>query len=210
MPYSVLIVDDQVIPRQLFESTVAASDRYAVAAAIDSASMADAWCARGGIDLILMDVVTNDGTNGLDVARRIKNSYPQIKIIIVTSLPDALFLQKARDYGVDSFWYKELQGVPLLEVMDRTIAGEHVWPEHPPEAMLGAARSSEFTERELEVLRYLAKGLSDKEIAERLHMGFTTVRYHIDNLMEKTGQTSRTALAVSAVLSGITFPGIDK
>ena len=210
MPHSVLIVDDQVIPRQLFENTVASSDRYTVAAAIDSASMADAWCARGGIDLILMDVVTNDGTNGLDVARRIKNSYPQIKIIIVTSLPDALFLQKAREYGVDSFWYKELQAAPLLEVMDRTIAGEHVWPEHPPEAMLGAARSSEFTERELEVLRHLAKGLSDKEIAERLHMGFTTVRYHIDNLMEKTGQTSRTALAVSAVLSGITFPGIDK
>ena len=72
MPYSVLIVDDQVIPRQLFESTVAASDRYAVAAAIDSASMADAWCARGGIDLILMDVVTNDGTNGLDAARKIR------------------------------------------------------------------------------------------------------------------------------------------
>ena len=210
MPYSVLIVDDQVIPRQLFESTVAASDRYAVAAAIDSASMADAWCARGGIDLILMDVVTNDGTNGLDVARRSKSSYPRIKISIVTSLPDARFLQKAREYGVDSFWYKELQGVPLLEVMDRTIAGEHVWPEHPPEAMLGAARSSEFTERELEVLRHLAKGLSDREIAERLHMGFTTVRYHIDNLMEKTGQTSRTALAVEAVLNGITFPGIDK
>ena len=210
MPHSVLIVDDQVIPRQLFENTVASSDRYTVAAAIDAASMADAWCARGGIDLILMDVVTNDGTNGLDVARRIKNSYPQIKIIIVTSLPDALFLRKAREYGVDSFWYKELQAAPLLEVMDRTMAGEHVWPERPPEAMLGTARSSEFTNRELEVLRYLAKGLSDKEIAERLHMGFTTVRYHIDNLMEKTGQTSRTALAVSAVLSGITFPGIDK
>ena len=210
MPYNVLIVDDQVIPRQLFEGTVAASECYTVAAAIDSASMADAWCARGGIDLILMDVVTNDGTNGLDVARRIKSSYPRIKIIIVTSLPDALFLQKAREYGVDSFWYKELQAAPLLEVMDRTMAGAHVWPEHPPEAMLGMARSSEFTARELEVLRYLAKGLSDKEIAERLHMGFTTVRYHIDNLMEKTGQTSRTALAVSAVLSGITFPGIDK
>ena len=75
MPHSVLIVDDQVIPRQLFEITVAASGRYAVAAAIDAASMADAWCARGGIDLILMDVVTNDGTNGLDVARRIKPQH---------------------------------------------------------------------------------------------------------------------------------------
>ncbi len=208
MPHSVLIVDDQVIPRQLFENTVASSDRYTVAAAIDSASMADAWCARGGIDLILMDVVTNDGTNGLDVARRIKASYPRIKIIIVTSLPDALFLQKAKEYGVDSFWYKELQAAPLLEVMDRTMDGEHIWPDRPPEAMLGTAKSSEFTDRELEVLRHLARGLSDREIAERLHMGYTTVRYHIDNLMAKTGESSRTALAVSAVLSGITFPGI--
>ena len=209
MPYSVLIVDDQIIPRQLFENTVAASERYTLVAAIDAASMADAWCARGGVDLILMDVVTNDGTNGLEVARRIKSSYPSVRIIIVTSLPDALFLQKAREYGVDSFWYKELQAAPLLEVMDRTMAGEQVWPDRPPEAMLGSARSSEFTDRELEVLRYLAKGLSDKEIADQLHMGFTTVRYHIDNLMQKTGQSSRTALAVAAVLNGITFPGID-
>ena len=208
MPHSVLIVDDQIIPRQLFENMVNASERYTLVAAIDAASMADAWCARGGIDLILMDVVTNDGTNGLDVARRIKSSYPSVRIIIVTSLPDALFLQKAREYGVDSFWYKELQAAPLLEVMDRTMAGEHVWPDRPPEAMLGTAKSSEFTDRELEVLRYLAKGLSDKEIAEQLHMGFTTVRYHIDNLMQKTGQSSRTALAVAAVLNGITFPGI--
>ena len=208
MPHSVLIVDDQIIPRQLFENMVNASERYTLVAAIDAASMADAWCARGGIDLILMDVVTNDGTNGLDVARRIKSSYPSVRIIIVTSLPDALFLQKAREYGVDSFWYKELQAAPLLEVMDRTMAGEQVWPDRPPEAMLGTAKSSEFTDRELEVLRYLAKGLSDKEIAEQLHMGFTTVRYHIDNLMQKTGQSSRTALAVAAVLNGITFPGI--
>ena len=208
MPHSVLIVDDQIIPRQLFENMVNASERYTLVAAIDAASVADAWCARGGVDLILMDVVTNDGTNGLDVARRIKSSYPSIRIIIVTSLPDALFLQKAREYGVDSFWYKELQAAPLLEVMDRTMAGEHVWPDRPPEAMLGTAKSSEFTDRELEVLRYLAKGLSDKEIAEQLHMGFTTVRYHIDNLMQKTGQPSRTALAVAAVLNGITFPGI--
>ena len=210
MPYSVLIVDDQIIPRQLFENTVTSSDRYTLAASIDAAAVADAWCARGGIDLILMDVVTNDGTNGLDAARRIKSSYPRIKIIIVTSLPDALFLKKAREFGVDSFWYKEMQATPLLEVMDRTMAGEHVWPEHPPAAMLGMARNSEFTDRELDVLRLLARGLSDKEIAEQLHMGFTTVRYHIDNLMQKTGETSRTALAVAAVLSGITFPGIDK
>ena len=209
MPCRVLIVDDQFIPRQFFENTVRLSDRYVLAASLDTALYADAWCAGGGVDLILMDVVTNDGTNGLEAAARIKKSYPKVRVIIVTSLPDALFLQKAKAAGVDSFWYKELQEDPLLEVMDRTMAGERIWPDKPPEARLGMAKAGDFTDRELAVLRLLAKGLSDREIAEQLHMGFTTVRYHVDNLMEKTGQSSRTGLAVMAVMSGVIFPGIE-
>ena len=209
MPYRVLIVDDQLIPRQLFENTVAASERYTLAAALDTAALADAWCAGGLVDLIVMDVVLSHGPNGLEVAGRIKSSYPHVKIIVVTSLPDALFLEKARRIGVDSFWYKELQSAPLLEVMDRTMAGEQVWPDRPPEQQIGLARSSELTEREMDVLRLLAKGLSDKEICEQLHLSFNTVRYHVDNLMSKTGQTSRTGLAVLAVMSGIIFPGIE-
>ena len=210
MPYSVLIVDDQVIPRQLFESTVAASDRYAVAAAIDSASMADAWCARGGIDLILMDVVTNDGTNGLDVARRIKNSYPQIKIIIVTSLPDALFLQKARDYGVDSFWYKEMEGEPILTLMDRTMRGESVYPNRSPEVMIGEASSYDFSRRELEILKELTSGDTNEEIADRLHLSPFTVKSHIGKLLAKTGLKSRTELAIRARESGLVILDPDE
>ena len=208
MPYRVLIVDDQLIPRQLFENTVAASSRYTLTAALDSAAVADAWCARGLVDLILMDVVMDDGPTGLEAAGRIKTSYPHVKIIVVTSLPDALFLQRARSLGVDSFWYKELQSAPLLEVMDRTMAGERVWPNHPPRKQIGTADSSDFTDREMDVLRLVAKGLSDKEICEQLHLSFNTVRYHVDNLMAKTGQTSRTGLAVMAVMSGVIFPGI--
>ena len=209
MPYRVLIVDDQQIPRQLFENTVVSSARYTLTAALDSAALADAWCAGGLVDLIIMDVVMDDGPTGLEAARRIKHSYPQVKVIVVTSLPDALFLARARSFGVDSFWYKELQSAPLLEVMDRTMAGERVWPEHPPRKQLGLADSSEFTDREMEVLRLLSKGLTDREICEQLHLSFNTVRYHVDNLMLKTGQSSRTGLAVLAVMSGVIFPGID-
>ena len=194
MPYRVLIVDDQLIPRQLFENTVTGSDRYVLAAALDSAVMADAWCAGGLVDLIIMDVVMDNGPTGLEAAGRIKASYPQVKIIVVTSLPDALFLERARQLGVDSYWYKELQSAPLLEVMDRTMAGEQVWPDHPPRKKLGLADSSEFT---------------DREICEQLHLSFNTVRYHVDNLMAKTGQSSRTGLAVAAVLSGVIFPGFE-
>ena len=208
MACQVMIVDDQTIPRQLFERIIGASDRYEVAVSLDTAKVAYAWCAKLKIDLILMDVVMNDGYSGLEAAARIKESFPEIRIIIVTSMPDAVFLRRAKEIGADSFWYKEAQAAPMLEVMDRTMAGEHVWPDSLPVMALGLAQSTDFTERELEVLRLLANGLTDKEIAEALFISVTTVRYHVSNLMGKTGFASRTELAVKAVRSGITIPGI--
>ncbi|MBQ4227304.1 MAG: response regulator transcription factor, partial [Clostridia bacterium] len=109
MPFRVLVVDDQTISRQLFESFIASSERYELAASVSTARYADSYCAAGKVDLVLMDVVMNDGSNGLDTAERIKKSYPDIKIIAVTSMPDSLFLSRARRIGVDSFWYKEAQ-----------------------------------------------------------------------------------------------------
>ena len=209
MPYRVLVVDDQTIPRQLFESFIASSDRYVLAASVSTARYADSYCAAGKVDLVLMDVVLNDGSNGLDTAERIKKSYPEIKIIVVTSMPDSLFLSRARRISVDSFWYKEAQAVPMLEIMDRTMAGEHVFPDRPPRTQLGLAGSDEFTERELEVLRLLSEGLTDREIAEKLFLSVTTVRFHVNNLLGKTGLSTRTELAVRAVRSGIAVPGMD-
>ena len=207
MPCRVLIVDDQIVARQFFQSIIASCERYEIVDMIDAAGIADTYCARGGVDLILMDVVMNGGMNGLEAAQRIKRSYPKVKIIIVTSMPDALFLRRAREIGADSFWYKEVQAQPMLEVMDRTMAGERIWPDRAPEAKLGLVGSEELTPRELEVLRLLSEGLTDSEIAERLFLSVTTVRYHVGNLIGKTGLSSRTELAVAAVRSGLTVPG---
>ena len=138
---------------------------------------------------------------------------PECKRVFVGSEPiivlsDGAFFKRAKEIGVASFWYKEVQEKPMLEVMDRTMVGEHIFPDSPPVTTLGLAKSTEFTERELDVLRLPAEGMTDKEIADRLILSVTTVRYHIKNLIEKTGHSSRTELAVNAVRSGIAIPGI--
>ena len=203
MPYRVLIVDDQIISRQLFESIIASSQRYTLVGSIDSASVADVYCAGNRVDLILMDVVMSDGSNGLDAAARIKSSYPDIRILIVTSMPDAAFLKKARQIGADSFWYKEVQDQPMLAVMDRTMAGESIYPDSAPITRIGAALSDEFTERELEVLRELVSGKTDAAIAETLCLSVTRVKQHIQRIREKTQFANRTELAVRARESGL-------
>ena len=208
MAYKVLIVDDQIMPRQLFESIVNGSDDYTLVDSIESADMVDIYCAKKRIDLIIMDVVMHDGVNGIEVTAKIKRTYPNIKVLIVTSMPDASFLQKAKDAGADSFWYKEVQDAPMLDVMNRTMAGEHVYPTSSPQVNIGNARSTEFTCRELDVLRLLVTGLSDREIAEKLGISFYTVRFHLNSLMEKTGSVSRTELAIMAARTGIVIPEV--
>lgn len=72
IPYRVLVVEDQAMPRQLFEMFIHSSEQFKLAASIDNAALADVYCAGGGIDLILMDVVTKNGANGLEAAETSK------------------------------------------------------------------------------------------------------------------------------------------
>ena len=139
MKYKVMIVEDQTMPRELFELRIQASERFEVALSIDNAALADVYCLRFPVDLILMDVVTHGGESGLDAAERIKRTFPQMKIIIVTSMPECSYLSRAREIGVESFWYKEEQRESLLDVMTRTMAGESVYPDATPELQLGLA-----------------------------------------------------------------------
>lgn len=203
MKYKVMIVEDQTMPRQLFELRIASSERFEVAISIDNAAMADIYCLKYPVDLILMDVITRNGESGLDAAARIKRAFPGIKIVIVTSMPECSYISRARAIGVESFWYKEEQREGLMEVMERTMQGESIYPDATPELRLGLASSYDLTERELEVLREMTGGDTNQEIAARLHMSVATVKTHILNMLGKTGFRNRTELAVRARESGL-------
>lgn len=199
----VLIVEDDPMARKLLEIFVNGSDRYTVSHSIDNASMAELYCLKNPIDLILMDVCTAMNTNGLDAAAKIKKSFPKIKIIIATSQPECSFISRAKDIGVDSFWYKESTAEKVIDIMDRTMNGESVYPDTTPMLRLGNAMSVDFTDKELEVLRELIGGDPDAVIAETLNMSLRTVKAHIQNMRDKTGFRNRTELAVRARESGL-------
>ena len=203
VPAKVLIVDDQNIARSFFENHVRASRHYEVVYSIASAEAAVGYCDSHPVDLVLMDVLMHYGIDGIEAARRIKEKHPRIRIILVTSMPEASWIERARAIGVDSFWYKEYGDQPLLQVMDRTMAGESVYPDDSPPVRLGLAQRSDFTERELDVLREMTTGATNAEIAQRLSISVNTVNRHVQHLLEKTGYTSRTGLAVDARALGL-------
>lgn len=199
----VMVVEDQAMPRQLFESFIESSPAYHLACSVKNADMADLYCEKLKIDLILMDICTELNASGLEASGRIKEKYPEIKIIIVTSMPEVSYIRRAKSAGVDSFWYKEISPQPILELMDRTMKGESVYPDSTPVIPFGLTDSKSFTERELEVLRELTSGDTNAAIGERLGMSKNTVRDYIQIMLEKTGFRSRTELAVRARESGL-------
>lgn len=203
MAYNVLIVEDQDVPRELFELYIHASEQFHHLLSISNASAALSVCQNNRVDLILMDVMTELGHSGLVAAEEIKRQFPRIKIIIVTSMPEYSWLGAARRIGVDSFWYKDGHKDSILNVMERTMAGEHIYPDHTPLIRIGNATNHEFTERELDVLRELTTGDTNVEIAERMGLSVATVKSHILHLMEKTGFKTRTELVSEARGLGI-------
>ena len=204
--YRVMVVEDQAMPKKLFEIMLHQSERYELCYAIENAAMAEIYCLRNRIDLILMDVCTSDGESGLDAAKVIKTKFPKIKIIIVTSMPEHSFLQRAKAAGCESFWYKSADEHELLSVMDRTMAGESVYPDETPVLTIGAAKSAEFTKSELAVLRGLVNGKTYAEIAKERGISVSGVKFHVKNMLQKTGYTSGTRLAVDVVEKHLILP----
>lgn len=202
----VLIVDDQKISRQLFENYVRSSSRYELVKSIDSAKMVDIYLAKYPVDLIIMDIVMADGISGLDACEYVKNNYPDIKLIAVTSMPEARFIERAKRLGVESFWYKEASREPLLEIMRRTMDGESVYPHSAPVEKIGMTDSTELSAAEMAVLRELTTGAENTEIAQRLKISVNTVKSHIQHMLDKTGFSNRTELAIEARVKGIVVP----
>lgn len=199
----VVVLDDQMIARGYFEQAIEVSDRYEVVGSFGSADAAVKFCSVRAVDVVVLDIVMKRGMDGLDAATAIKAARPACKVVVVTSMPEAGFLARAREIGVEGFWYKEYADAPLLDVLDAVMDGRTVYPDAVPPVALGNAKGTDLTEAELAVLREMVTGASNVEIAERLGVSVHTVRTHVKHLLSKTGCASRTQLAVEASLSGL-------
>lgn len=206
----VLIVDDQRIARAYMEHLLEKNDQYTLAGSVSSAELAAVMCHRYPVDLVLMDVCTTGNKDGIEAAEEIKKQFPCIKIIVVTSMVEVSFLERARRAKVDSFWYKDISPEALIDVMDRTMAGEHLFPDETPSVKLGLARSTELTRKEIKVLRLVCDGLEYGEIAEKLNIAERTVKYHISNILSKTGYANKTRLAIAVTNKRFIIPSLPE
>lgn len=201
--YRVLLAEDRVIHRLYLEQVIRDSGRYTLVGAEPNMEEAVNRYRHTPIDLILMAAADKEGTTNFAAAAEYKKQYSSVRIVVMTASAEHSYPERAEDSGADSFWYMESMKGSILSVMDRTMEGRVVWPEHLPSVKVGQMESRDLSGKELAILREVAKGYSNKEIAKTLQMSYYTVRDYVKGMLEKTGLPSRTALAVEAVNSGL-------
>ncbi len=206
----VLIVEDQKMARDGMVGYVEASEGYTLAGTLKNAGSAEVFCAGHAVDLILMDVCTDHDESGIEATAIIKKRYPSIKVIIVTSMVECSFLDRAKEAGADSFWYKETETQELLEVMNRTMAGESVYPDKTPEVRLGLTTSYHLTGTELLVLRTIMESSNYQEAADKIGCTERNIRFHLNNILDKTGYRNRFELCMAVSQKKLIIVNPDK
>ena len=206
----VLIVEDQKMAQENMEAIVQSSEDYILAGTISNAADAELVCMHKPVDLILMDVCTAYDESGIEACAIIKKKHPKIKVIIVTSMAEHTFIEKAKEANADSFWYKDASRNDLLDVMKRTMKGEHIFPDKTPEVRLGLSSSYELTNAEFDVLRALMQSTGDEDAAKMLGCTKANIRWHVGKILEKTGYRTRTELLIAVAQKNLIIVTPDK
>ena len=195
----ILIVEDQKIMQKYFEYIIMQEPEFRHVQTVSDACEAVKICSYSAIDLVLMDVQTFHNHDGLSAGKIIREKYPYTKVLVVTSLIDPKVLERAKSGCADSLWYKDHGTAELLDVIRRTLAGEHVFPDISPAVEMEDTMSDQFSPRQLSILRWYIRGLTYQEIADKLGITKRGVRWALDDMVEKGGFENREALVATAI-----------
>ena len=210
-PITVMIVDDHEMVRQGASGYLEAQPDITVVAEAESGEEAIRLAREHVPDVVLMDLVM-PGMDGLEATRKVKDVSPRTQIIVLTSYHQDEHIFPALQAGAISYLLKDVKAGELVEAIHRAAQGEATL--HPrvaarviKELRSGAAdKSSPFsilTEREMEVLKLIARGHTNSKIAEELVISVGTVKGHVSNILSKLHLADRTQAAVYAWQQGI-------
>jgi DNA-binding NarL/FixJ family response regulator len=216
----VVVVDDQQVVRAGFAALLGTQADFAVVGTGSDGAEAVRICAEQDPDVVLMDV-RMPGTDGIAATAHIVRKAERPRVIMLTTFDLDEYVYDALAAGASGFLLKDVTAEQLFDAVRVVAAGEallapavtrrlidefaRLRPRPPHEG----ARLDSLTPRETEVLRLVAQGLSNPEIAARLVVSDETVKTHVSRVLSKLGLRDRTQAVVAAYESGLVRPGLS-
>ena len=208
----ILLCDDQAVIRDGLEMLLnLEKDFQVIGVAQDGAEAVD-LAAQKQPDLILKDLKMPI-MSGIEATREIRTKFPNIKILVLTTYDDDEWVFDAIRAGASGYLLKDTPRQKIVEAIrgtmdgksfvDPAIAGKFLNQVASKQTQPTSILTDKLTERELDVLRLIAKGINNSEIANQLHLSEGTVRNHVSAILEKLGVSDRTQAAVIAIQHGL-------
>jgi DNA-binding NarL/FixJ family response regulator len=200
-----MIADDHEVVRSGLKNLLAGTE-VKVVAEVSTGADAVKYALENDPDVVMLDVRMPDG-DGLTSLGRIKLDKPDMPILILSTFDNPTYIARAVALGASGYLLKSCTREKLLDGIRKAAAGESAWTRDELRRVTGALATPRLTadvevpltQRESEVLRQLAYGLTNKEIAQALHISYETVKEHVQHILRKIGVSDRTQAAVWAV-----------
>ncbi len=204
MGIDIVIADDHEVVRVGLKTLLSGTDIHIVAEASDG-NAAFKLASKHRPDLVLLDVRMPDG-DGLNCLARIKLDLPNVPVVMFSSFDNPTYVARAVALGAAGYLLKSATREEIIRAIRAAATGETIWSREELRRVTGALAAPRngdgdvpLTKRESEVLKQLAFGLTNKEIAQSLGISYETVKEHVQHILRKIGVSDRTQAAVWAV-----------
>jgi len=205
----VLVVDDHPMTQAGLRNFMRASPDLTLVGMVDSGEEAIDFCDQQEPDVVLMDLLM-PGIGGIAATRAIKERHPNVRIIALTSSEESDTIREELEAHATGYLFKSATAFELAYAIRSAMQGRSVLSEEADKALVANGRNArksqvqksdsidELTDRELEVLRLVASGLTNKKISEQLSIELPTVKFHLRNLFIKLSAAGRSQLIARA------------
>jgi two-component system, NarL family, response regulator LiaR len=203
----VVIVDDHVLVRSGLEVVLGMFDDIELAGQAGDGDEAVRLCGELRPDVVLMDLVM-PGTSGVEATRRVLETCPGTRVVALTSFTDESLIGETIRAGAIGYLMKNVSADQLADAVRAAAAGRSTLAPEAADVLVRSVstprpQADALTAREQEVLKLMADGLTNADIADRLVIGVATVKTHVSSIIAKLGVSSRTEATALAIRRGL-------